>query len=96
MPEHHDTVVVGAGQAGLAMSAVLQRHGREHVVLERRRTAERWRAERWDSLRFQFPNWSLQLPGWRYQGGDPDGFAHYGEIVRIIEGYAAVIRAPVR
>jgi hypothetical protein len=48
------------------MSAVLQRHGREHVVLERRRVGEGWRTERWDSLRFQFPNWSLQLPGWRY------------------------------
>jgi putative flavoprotein involved in K+ transport len=94
-PERHDTLIVGAGQAGLAMSAVLQRHGREHVVLERRRVGEGWRTERWDSLRFQFPNWSLQLPGWRYQGGEPDGFAHCAEIVRIIEDYAASTRAPV-
>jgi putative flavoprotein involved in K+ transport len=56
MREHHDTVIVGAGQAGLAMSAVLRQRGREHVVLERRRVGERWRTERWDSLRFQFPN----------------------------------------
>ena len=96
MPEHHDTVIVGAGQAGLAMSAVLQRHGREHIVLERRRVGDRWRTERWDSLRFQFPNWSLQLPGYRYTGGDPDGFAHYTEIVRLIEDYAASTRTPVR
>jgi putative flavoprotein involved in K+ transport len=96
MPEHHDIVIVGAGQAGLAMSAVLQRYGREHVLLERRRVGERWRAERWDSLRFQFPNWSLQLPGWRYTGADPDGFAHHSEIVRIIEDYAASTRAPIR
>jgi putative flavoprotein involved in K+ transport len=96
MREHHDTVIVGAGQAGLAMSAMLQRHGREHVVLERRRVGERWRAERWDSLRFQFPNWSLQLPGWRYTGADPGGFAHYSQIVRIIEDYAASTGAPVR
>jgi putative flavoprotein involved in K+ transport len=96
MPEHHDTVIVGAGQAGLAMSAVLQRHGREHVVLERWGVGDRWRTERWDSLRFQFPNWSLQLPGYRYTGGDPDGFAHYTEIVRLIEDYAASTRAPVR
>jgi len=96
MPEHHDTVIVGAGQAGLAMSAVLQRHGREHVVLERRRVGDRWRTERWDSLRFQFPNWSVQLPGCRYTGADPDGFAHYSEIVRFIEDYAASTGAPVR
>ena len=96
MREDHDTVIVGAGQAGLAMSAVLQRRGREHVVLERRRVGERWRTERWDSLRFQFPNWSLQLPGYQYAGNDPGGFAHYSEILRIVEDYAATTRGPVR
>jgi putative flavoprotein involved in K+ transport len=96
MREHHDTVIVGGGQAGLAMSAVLAQHGREHLVLERQRVGERWRAERWDSLRFQFPNWSLQLPGYRYAGSGPDGFAHHSEILRLIEDYAASTRAPVR
>lgn len=96
MQEHLDTVVIGGGQAGLAMSAVLQQDRREHVVLERQRVGERWRTERWDSLRFQFPNWTLQLPGYAYQGDDPDGFAHYGEIVRIIEDYAASTHASVR
>jgi putative flavoprotein involved in K+ transport len=78
------------------MSAVLQQHGRDHVVLERRRIGERWRCERWDSLRFQFPNWTLQLPGYAYAGDDPDGFAHYREIRRMIEDYATSVRAPVR
>lgn len=96
MPEHHDTVVVGGGQAGLAMSAVLQERGREHVVLERREVGERWRTERWSSLRFQFPNWTVQLPGHAYAGGDPDGFAHYREILRTVEDYAKRITAPVR
>jgi putative flavoprotein involved in K+ transport len=96
MRAHHDTVVIGGGQAGLAMSAVLQQHGREHVVLERRAVGERWRTERWESLRFQFPNWSLELPGYAYSGQDPDGFAQWREILRVIEGYAASIRAPVR
>src|SRR5215470_4963232 len=94
MPERYDTVIVGGGQAGLAMSAVLRQRGREHIVLERRRVAERWRSERWDSLRFQFPNWSLQLPGYRYTGSDPEGFAGYNEILRLIEDYAASTRAP--
>jgi putative flavoprotein involved in K+ transport len=96
MRDHHDTVIIGGGQAGLAMSAVLQQHGREHVVLERREVGERWRTERWDSLRFQFPNWSLQLPGYSYTGSDPDGFAHYGEILRLIGDYAVSTRAPLR
>ena len=96
MKEHLDTVVIGGGQAGLAMSSVLQRHGREHIVLERGRVGERWRTERWDSLRFQFPNWSLELPGFAYSGDDPDGFAHYTEITGIIEQYAKANEAPVR
>lgn len=96
MPEQHDVVVIGAGQAGLAMSAVLQERGREHVVLERQGIGERWRTERWDSLRFQFPNWSMALPGWAYSGDDPDGFAHWPEILRIIGDYAARTGAPVR
>lgn len=57
MTEQHDNVIVGGGQAGLAMSAVLRQRGLEHVVLERRHVGERWRTERWESLRFQFPNW---------------------------------------
>ena len=96
MREQHDTVVIGGGQAGLAMSAVLQHRGREHVVLERRQVGERWRAERWESLRFQFPNWSLQLPGYAYSGDDPNGFAHWREVLSVVEDYAASTRAPVR
>jgi putative flavoprotein involved in K+ transport len=96
MRERHDAVVIGGGQAGLAMSAVLQQHGREHVVLERGRVGERWRTERWESLCFQFPNWSLELPGYAYSGDDPNAFAHWREILRIVEEYAASTRAPLR
>jgi putative flavoprotein involved in K+ transport len=96
MRDHHDIVVIGGGQAGLAMSAVLQRRGVEHVVLERGQVGGRWRTERWDSLCFQFPNWSLELPGYAYAGDEPDGFAHWSEILRIIEEYAAAMRVPVR
>jgi putative flavoprotein involved in K+ transport len=94
--ERHDTVVVGGGQAGLAMSYVLAQRGREHVVLERGYVGARWRTERWDSLRFQFPNWSLQLPGYTYAGDHPNEFAHYTEIVDLIDRYAADNDAPVR
>jgi putative flavoprotein involved in K+ transport len=94
--ERIDTVVIGGGQAGLTMSHCLTRIGREHIVLERHRVAERWRSERWDSLRFQFPNWSMQLSGFGYAGDEPDAYAPRDDVVRFIEAYARFIRAPVR
>lgn len=94
--ERVDTVIIGGGQAGLAASYYLGELGCAHVILERQRVAERWRSERWDSLTFQFPNWAMKLPGYPYSGADPDGFAPRDEVVRFIESYAAVIRAPVR
>jgi putative flavoprotein involved in K+ transport len=96
MSERHETVIVGGGQAGLAMSHHLGRLGRPHVILERGRVAERWRSQRWDSLMFQFPNWSLSLPGQEYQGRDPDGFASCAEVVAFIERYREAVQAPVR
>jgi putative flavoprotein involved in K+ transport len=96
MDELHDVVVVGAGQAGLAMSWHLRRRGVEHVVLERGRVAERWRSERWDSLMFQFPNSVLSLPGLPYDGGAPDDFSHYGTVVDLLQRYADMQHAPVR
>src|SRR3712207_9498289 len=72
-----DTVVVGAGHAGLAMSTHLTARGRDHVVLDRGRTGERWRSERWDSMRLLTPNWTLRLAGCDYGGpasrGEPNG-----------------------
>lgn len=94
--ESVETVVIGGGQAGLAMSYHLRRLGQEHVVVERGRVGERWRTQRWDSLMFQFPNWSIELPGHRYAGDAPDAFSHKDEIVNLIEEYCALIRAPLR
>src|SRR5512145_2185012 len=91
-----ETVVIGGGHAGLAISYFLGELGHEHIVLERARIAERWRTERWDSLMFQFPNWSIELPGHSYSQDDPDGFSHKNDIIRFIEDYAARRRAPVR
>ncbi len=96
MKEHFDTVIVGGGQAGLAASYHLSRLGHSHIVLERGRVGEAWRSERWDSLMFQFPNWAIRLPGHAYQCNDPDGFVPKAEVVRFLEHYAQVIRAPLR
>jgi len=96
MKEQIETVVIGAGQAGLVMSYYLRQVGQEHVLLERHRVADRWRRERWDSLNFQFPNWSLRLPGYAYHARDPEGFANKEDVAAFIDEYAHVIGAPVR
>lgn len=98
--ERVETVIVGAGQAGLSMSHHLRQRGREHVLLERARVAERWRSERWESLCFQSPNWNMRLAGWSRLQADPhvepDSFSPLPEVVSYIERYARHIEAPVR
>jgi putative flavoprotein involved in K+ transport len=88
MVTHVDTVVVGAGHAGLAVSRLLTSAGRDHVVLERGRVAESWRTERWESLRLLAPNWMCRLPGWRYEGNDRDDYMTVAQLVGHLEEYA--------
>jgi len=90
-----DVAIVGAGQAGLSLSHELVVEGVDHVVLERGRVGETWRG-RWDSFCLVIPNWTVQLPGGRYRGDDPDGFMPKNEIVRHLVAYAQSFRAPVR
>jgi putative flavoprotein involved in K+ transport len=94
--ERVDTLVIGGGQSGLAMSHCLKQRGLSHVVLERGRIAERWRSERWDGLRFQFPNWSVRLPNFPFAHADPDGFATSQQILDFIAAYAAFVAPPIR
>jgi putative flavoprotein involved in K+ transport len=89
------TVVIGAGHAGLAVSHLLTRRGIDHVVLERGEVANTWRRERWDSLRLLTPNWQARLPGFAYQGDDPDGFMTMPEVIDFIGTYARHVDAPV-
>ncbi len=93
---HHDVVVIGAGQAGLATSWWLTRRGIDHVVLERHQVAFAWREQRWDSFCLVTPNWQCQLPEWPYRGDDPDGFMVKSDIVSYLDGFAASFDAPVR
>ena len=90
-----DVAIIGAGQAGLAMSACLTARGIDHVVLERGRVAERWRHGSWDSLRLLTPNWLSRLPGWSYAGSDPHGYMTKDEFIGYLTDYAASLDAPV-
>ncbi len=91
-----DTVIIGAGHAGLAMSHCLTERGISHVVLERGQVAQRWRSGRWDSLRLLTPNWLSRLPGWTYTGEDPDGFMSGVDFAQHLADYAQASRAPVQ
>lgn len=90
-----DTVVIGAGQAGLAASWCLTDRGRDHVVLERGRIAQRWRIGTWDSLHLLTPNWMNTLPGAAYCGPDPEGFSSAAALTSHLDSYAAAFSAPV-
>ena len=95
LSERINVVVVGGGQAGLAVSHELSRASVDHVVLERGRIGETWRG-RWNSFCLVTPNWTVQLPSHPYDGHDPDGFMLRDEIVAYLERYAAAVDAPVR
>jgi putative flavoprotein involved in K+ transport len=88
-------VVVGGGHCGLAMSRHLAARSVDHVVLERGEVANSWRTQRWDSLRLLTPNWMTRLPGWSYDGDDPDGYLSAPEVADLVAGYAAASAAPV-
>ena len=94
--EKIETLVVGGGQAGLAMSEHLSSCGVTHLVLERSRIAERWRSERWDSLVANGPAWHDRFPGMKFADTDPDAFASKESIADYLEAYAEKIGAPIR
>ncbi len=94
--EKVETLIVGGGQAGLAMSEQLSKRGLSHLVVERHRIAERWRSERWDGLHANGPAWHDRLPSLAIAGVDPDGFATREQMVDYFVAYAERIAAPIR
>ncbi len=96
MTEQVEVVIIGGGQAGLALSHYLTRQGRTHLVLEQGRVGETWRSGRWDSFTLNTPNWMTRLPGLPYQGDNPDGFLQREDVVAYLEQYAASFHAPLR
>ena len=93
---HRAVAVIGGGQAGLAMSWHLQALGVEHVVFERERVGHEWRERRWDSFCLVTPNWQCRLPGFAYDGDEPDGFMAGPQVVAWLERYAASFGPPLR
>jgi putative flavoprotein involved in K+ transport len=96
MKAHYSVIVVGGGQAGLALSYCLKEHGIDHLVFEKDRAASAWRSSRWDSFCLVTPNWQCRLPGFPYVGSDPHGFMLKDEIVKYLEDYVAYFGPPLR
>ncbi|MGI4812268.1 MAG: MSMEG_0569 family flavin-dependent oxidoreductase [Janthinobacterium lividum] len=92
---HYQVAIVGAGQAGLSMSYLLKQRGITHVVLEKQRVAHAWRDERWDTFCLVTPNWQCTLPGFSYDGDDPEGFMVKDQIVDYVERYRAHFQPPL-
>jgi len=96
MIEHFDTIVVGAGQAGLSSSYYLSKQGREFVILEQAANiTPTWRG-RWDSFTLVLPNWTYQIPDHGYDGDDPDGFMGRDELVTHLEQFADSFNPEIR
>ncbi len=94
--EKVETLVIGGGQAGLAMSEHLSNCSVPHLVLERQRIAERWRSERWDSLVANGPAWHDRFPGMEFSDIDADAFAPKESVADYFVAYAEKIAAPIR
>jgi putative flavoprotein involved in K+ transport len=95
-PKRAPVIVVGGGQAGLAVSYCLKDARIEHLVFEKGRIGNTWRTQRWDTFCLVTPNWQCQLPGYPYAGSDPDGFMKNDQILEYLEGYVRSFEPPVR
>ena len=93
---HHDVLIVGAGQAGLSVSWYLKREGVDHVLVDSSTPAHEWADSRWDNFTLVTPNWHCRLPGWDYDGDEPDGFMRRDEVVDWLARYVESFDPPVR
>jgi putative flavoprotein involved in K+ transport len=94
--EKTDTLVVGGGQAGIALSEHLGKNGVPHVILEKNRTAEAWRTGRWDALVANGPAWHDRFPSLLFKGDDPDAFVSKNRVAEYLVEYAQMVNAPIR
>ncbi len=96
IPRHIPVAIVGGGQAGLSVSYHLKQSGIDHLVFEKQTAAHAWSTQRWDTFCLVTPNWQCDLPGYRYDGPDPDGFMKKDEIIAYLRAFIAKVDAPIR
>lgn len=93
--KHYSVIIVGGGQAGLSLSYYLKQYAIDHLVLEKNTVTHTWRTQRWDTFCLVTPNWQCALPGYPYQGDDPNGFMVKNEIIEYLDGFIKMVAAPV-
>lgn len=91
-----NTIIIGAGHSGLAISYYLTKKKIPHIILEKGEIGEFWKSSTWDSLRMVLPNWMTQLPGFHYKGDEPNGFDSKQEYIKYLEDYAKSFKAPIK
>src|SRR5438309_6317050 len=91
-----NTMIIGAGQAGLSVSYFLTKKGTNHLVLEKGKVGEEWRSRRWDAFHLITPNYMTRLPGFPYKGTAPNGFDSRDEVIKHFENYIRSFNAPVK
>ena len=96
MKKHYSVIIVGGGQAGLAISYCLKQRGIDHIIFEKNQIGYSWQQKRWDTFCLVTPNWQCTLPGYHYSGGDPDGFMQRDAIVEYIKDYAKSFDPPIK
>lgn len=96
MTTHVPVAIIGAGQAGLSVSWYLSRAGVDHLVLEAQTPVHAWADSRWDNFTLVTPNWHCRLPGYAYDGPDPDGFMTRDEVVAWLAGWLDTFDVPMR
>jgi putative flavoprotein involved in K+ transport len=96
MTKHYSVIIVGGGQAGLAISYCLKQKSIDHVIFEKNQIGYAWQQKRWDTFCLVTPNWQCTLPGYPYQGNNPDGFMERDEIVAYIKDYAKSFDPPIK
>ncbi|MGA2551816.1 MAG: MSMEG_0569 family flavin-dependent oxidoreductase [Burkholderiaceae bacterium] len=96
VPEEHEVIIVGGGQAGLSMSYCLKERAIDHLVLEKQELLHTWKTERWDSFCLVTPNWQCQLPGHPYRGDDPHGFMVKHEIIAYLDAFVEMLAPPAK
>lgn len=94
LPSEVDVAIIGGGHSGLSISYHMQNLGISHVVLEKNELFYSWQHARWDNFCLVTPNWQCALPGWPYQGDEPDGFMKKNEIIDYLKGYIEHVNAP--
>ena len=96
MKTQYSVIIIGGGQAGLAMSYLLKQRDIDHIIFEKNTIGHAWQNQRWDSFCLVTPNWQCQLPGYPYAGDDPNGFMAKDEIVEYLKNYARSFSPPIQ